>query len=101
MHAVMIPCHAFGNHPQVHLNSLLCLRCLLPIHDRLEQIQCLTMQVWVGFEYLAATGADPSSQASNLKFKEQRHRKSARQKALDSQPSLPSLMVADVAVLPS
>ncbi len=60
----------------------------------------LMLQVWVGIEYPAAAGADLSSQTSNLKVREQRHRKTARQKGLDSQPSLPSLVVADVAVLP-
>ncbi len=58
------------------------------------------MQVWVGIEYPAAASSDLGSQTSNLKFREQRHRKTARQKGIDSQPSLPSLVVADVAVLP-
>lgn len=56
--------------------------------------------VWVGIEHPAAAGSDVASQTSNLKFREQRHRKTARQKEIDSQPSLPSLVVADVAVLP-
>lgn len=57
------------------------------------------MQVWVGIEYPATAKADASSQTSNLKQKEQRQRKAARQKGLGSQASLASLVVADVAVL--
>ncbi|KAL0041397.1 hypothetical protein WJX79_002126 [Trebouxia sp. C0005] len=56
--------------------------------------------VWVGIEYPAAAGSDVASQTSNLKFREQRHGKTARQKGMDSQPSLPSLVVADTAILP-
>ena len=59
------------------------------------------MQVWVGMEYPATARADPASQASNVKQKEQRHRKPSRHKGLGSQGSLPSLVVADVAVLPT
>ncbi len=58
------------------------------------------MQVWVGIEYPAAAGTALASQTSNLNCREQRHRKTARQKGIDSQPSLPSLVVADVAVQP-
>ena len=59
------------------------------------------MQVWIGIEYPVTARAEPSSQTSNLTQKEQRHRKTARQKAPESQASLPSLVVADVAVIPT
>lgn len=57
------------------------------------------MQVWVGIEYPAAARPDSSSQTSDLKQKGQRHRKTSKQEGLDFQESLPSLVVADVAVL--
>lgn len=57
--------------------------------------------VWVGIEYPATARDDSSSHTSNLKQKEQQHRKTSRQKGAQSQGSLPSLVVADVAVLPT
>ena len=57
------------------------------------------MEVWVGIEHPAAARTEPSAQSSNLKQNEQRQRKTSRQKRLDSQASLASLVVVDVAVL--
>lgn len=70
-----------------------------PIHS-CEGAAYWAVQVWVGIEYPSAAKVEPSTQSSNLQVRQQQHRKTARQKGLDSQPSLPSLVVADVAVLP-